>query len=57
VGPERSATSFFAVVLEPADKFQASFGERAPLVMRRIAQIVTNEKPAHVTFTLLFANG
>ena len=57
VGPDRAATTFFAVVLEPMDKFQASFGERAPLVLRRIAQIVTNEKPAHVTFTILFANG
>lgn len=57
VGPERAATSFFAVILEPMPQFRARFGERAPVVLRRIAQIVTNEKPAHVTFTILFSNG
>lgn len=54
VEPERAATSFFAVELESMPAFHKSFGERAPQVLRRIAQIVTNEKPAHVTFTILF---
>jgi hypothetical protein len=35
--------------------FKKRFGERAVEVLARIAQIVTNEKPAHVTFTILFA--
>jgi phage tail-like protein len=54
VEPSRLPTTFFALVLEPQDKFRKRFGERAPVVLRRIAQIVTNEKPAHVTFTILF---
>lgn len=54
VEPSRARTTFFALVLEPMDRFRKRFGERAPTVLRRIAQIVTNEKPAHVTFTILF---
>lgn len=54
VEPDRAATTFFALVLEPMDRFRKRFGERAPTVLRRIAQIVTNEKPAHITFTILF---
>lgn len=54
VEPDRAATTFFALVLEPMDRFRKRFGERAPVVLRRIAQIVTNEKPGHVTFTILF---
>lgn len=50
----RAATTFFALVLEPMDRFRKRFGERAPVVLRRIAQIVTNEKPSHVAFTILF---
>jgi phage tail-like protein len=50
----RPKTSFFALILEPRPAFQARFGERATTVLRRIAQIVTNEKPAQVTFTILF---
>ncbi len=55
VGPDRRRTTFFALVLEPMDRFRKRFGERAPTVLRRISQIVTAEKPAHVTFTILFA--
>jgi phage tail-like protein len=54
VRPERKATTFFAVVLEHREAFQKRFGERAPAVLRRISQVVTNEKPAHVTFTIEF---
>jgi phage tail-like protein len=55
VSPDRKPTTFFALVLEPMDRFRRRFGERAPTVLRRIAQIVTSERPAHVTFTILFA--
>jgi phage tail-like protein len=51
----RAATTFFALELQPIDQFRKDFGERAPGVLRRIAQIVTNEKPSHVTFSILFA--
>jgi phage tail-like protein len=54
IEPTRKRTTFFALVLEPMERFRKRFGERAPTVLRRIAQIVTNEKPAHVTFTILF---
>jgi phage tail-like protein len=50
----REATCFFAVVLEPMSRFRKGFGERAPQVLQRIAHIVTNEKPGHVNFTILF---
>ncbi len=52
--PDRAATSFFAVVLEEHGRFQARYGERSEGVLRRISQIVTAEKPAHVTFTIQF---
>jgi hypothetical protein len=54
VRPSRKATTFFAVVLEHREAFQKRFGERAPAVLRRISQVVTHEKPAHVTFTIEF---
>ena len=53
----RPRTSFFALVLEPIPRFRRRFGERAPVVLRRIAHIVTNEKPAQITFTILFDEG
>ena len=52
--PSRAATTFFALMLEPREKFKKRFGERAPGVLRRIAQIVSSEKPGHVYFTILF---
>ncbi len=55
--PGRAATSFFALVLEPANQFKKRFGERAPGVLRRISQIVSSEKPGHVSFTILFDEG
>ncbi len=54
VDPDRKRTTFFALVLESMPKFRRRFGEQAPAVLRRITQIVTNEKPSHVTFTILF---
>lgn len=57
VEPSRAKTSFFALVLEPREKFKQRFGERAPGVLRRIAQIVSSEKPGHVSFTILFDEG
>jgi len=57
VEPGRAPTTFFALVLEPRDKFKKRFGERAPGVLRRIAQIVSSEKPGHVSFTILFDSG
>ncbi len=52
--PGRAATTFFALVLEHREAFQARHGERAAAKLRRISQIVTSEKPAHVTFTIEF---
>ena len=54
VEPTRARTTFFALVLEPREEFKKRFGERAPGVLRRIAQIVSSEKPGHVYFTILF---
>lgn len=54
VKPERKATTFFVLTLESREKFKRRFGERAPTVLRRISQIVTNEKPSHVSFTIQF---
>lgn len=54
VQPERLTTTFFALTLESREKFKRRFGERAPAVLRRISQIVTSEKPSHVSFTIQF---
>jgi len=50
----RPDTSFFTLVLERRERFARRFSERAPDVLRRLAQIVTAEKPAHITFTIRF---
>lgn len=52
--PDRATTSFFVLKLEHREAFRKRFGERAPTVLRRISQIVTSEKPAHVSFTIQF---
>ena len=52
--PGQSNTAFFSLKLEDREAFQRRFGERAGAVLRRISQIVTNERPAHVTFTIEF---
>lgn len=51
---DRAKTTFFVLTLESRDRFRERFGERATAVLRRISQIVTREKPAHVTFTIRF---
>lgn len=51
---ERRATTYFALGLEPRDRFQTRFGERAAAVLRRIAQVVSQERPTHVAFTIQF---
>ena len=57
VEPQRSETTFFVVTLEDQDSFRERFGERAETEIRRISQIVSNERPAHVTFTIEFEDG
>lgn len=52
--PDRDPTTFFALVLEHREAFKERHGERATGKLRRIAQIVTHEKPAHITFTIEF---
>ena len=54
VEPARSNTTFFVVTLEDHQSFRERFGERAETEIRRIVQIVSNERPAHVTFTIEF---
>ena len=54
VRPSRKSTTFFVLTLESREKFRKRFGERAPAVLRRISQIVTHEKPSHVSFTIQF---
>ena len=53
----RKSSTFFVLRLESQDAFRKRFGERASAVLRRIAHIVTREKPAHVSFTLQFDEG
>lgn len=50
----RKKTSFFKLVLEPRDRFMNRFGERAAPVLRRIVQVVSQERPTHVAFTIEF---
>jgi phage tail-like protein len=53
----RRPTSFFRLVLEDRKRFEARFGERAVSVLRRIAQVVSQERPTHVAFVIDFATG
>lgn len=50
----RKPTSFFTLRLEPRERFQNRFGERAAQVLRRIVNVVSREKPSHVSFTIRF---
>ncbi|MFT6145609.1 MAG: phage tail-like protein [Myxococcota bacterium] len=50
----RADTSFFTLVLEPRERFRNRFGERAAAVLRRIVQVVSQERPTHVSFTIEF---
>ncbi len=54
--PGRAPTSFFALVLEPRPAFKKRFGERAGGVLRRIVQVVSSEKPGHISFSIRFDN-
>lgn len=51
---ERRDTSFFQLMLEPRERFQKRFGERGTAVLRRIVAVVSQERPTHVGFTVLF---
>ncbi len=50
----RRPTSYFALRLEPRERFRNRFGERAPHVLRRIVNVVSAERPTHVAFTIRF---
>lgn len=50
----RASTSYFKLILEPRDRFHGRFGERSAGVLRRIVQIVSQERPTHVVFTIEF---
>lgn len=52
IGPK--PTSFFTLRLEPRERFQNRFGERAAQVLQRIVKVVSQEKPSHVNFTIRF---
>lgn len=54
---DRPDILFFVLELPPREQFAAIFSERAPLVLQQITRIVTQEKPAHVTFTIQFKEG
>ena len=55
VAPEAySNTSFFTLRLEPRERFRARFGERASQVLRRICNVVSAERPTHVSFVIRF---
>jgi phage tail-like protein len=51
---DHADTDFFVLLLEARDAFAERFGERATHVLRRIADVVSHERPAHVAFTLRF---
>lgn len=51
---DRVDTSFFSLTLEPRERFDARFGERASGVIRRIVGVVSQERPVHVMFTIQF---
>ncbi|MCB9776971.1 MAG: hypothetical protein H6742_00230 [Alphaproteobacteria bacterium] len=54
VRPDRASTTFFVLMLADRETFGKEFGERASTNLRRISQIVSNEMPGHVTFTIQF---
>lgn len=53
--PKRKKLSYFVLELEHERNFQQRFGERASSVLKRISQIVSQESPAHIVFTIQFA--
>jgi len=50
----RRVTSFFTLRLEPRGRFRTRFGERAGQVLRRIVNVVSQERPTHVHFVIRF---
>jgi phage tail-like protein len=50
----KKPTSFFNLTLEPRERFDARFGERAPGVLRRIVHVVSQEAPVHISFVIQF---
>ncbi len=54
--PDRKAQSFFILELEPKYLFIRRFGDRAGDILLRIVQIVSQEMPAHIAFTIRFAD-
>lgn len=50
----RAPTRYFNLRLEARDRFAQRFGERADQVLRRIVNVVSQERPAHVRFTISF---
>jgi phage tail-like protein len=50
----RVNTSFFVLLLEPRERFRTRFGERASGVLKRIVNVVSQERPIHVAFTIQF---
>ena len=54
--PERSKQSFFILELEPKYLFIRRFGDRAGDILMRIVEIVSQEMPAHIAFTIRFAD-
>jgi phage tail-like protein len=51
---ERRDTTFFTLRLEPRDRFRGRFGERAGHVLRRIVNVLSQERPTHVLFVVRF---
>ena len=50
----RRDTSFFTLKLEPRERFRARFGERAGHVLRRIVNVLSQERPTHILFVVRF---
>ena len=53
---ERHQMTFFILELEAKYLFLRRFGERAGDILQRIVQIVSQEMPAHVVFTIRYAD-
>ncbi len=52
----RAAQSFFILELEAKYLFVRRFGDRAGDILMRIVEIVSQEMPAHIAFTIRFAD-
>ncbi len=53
---DRAAQSFFILELEAKYLFVRRFGDRAGDILMRIVEIVSQEMPAHIAFTIQFAD-